>query len=315
MNADSCDCTCHNGPDHPCSIDGGCWENHKPAPSEDPETTAPPYDPIDTRLTVAQCLTTLVDLYDQLDGEAYEHHADRELPGGDALHYAGPVAPLEDWQRRYDLSDPKTQNWMIENNVKSDQHPLLVLATAVDDIRAMLDQPSDLTATVHRCADYIRAHLDDITPEGAWLPIRAFVKQLKASINALENVLHAGHRTDKGAPCVYCSRPLKREWAGSQDEPRTEYDDTWTCKGCQIVYTHAQYLNAVRADFLNNADRLNAADMLKQYRIKPGTLRKWVHDGHVTRRGKDDSGRPLYDVKQAVARRDRADTTTDQMGA
>lgn len=320
MTDERCSCTCHNGPGYPCSIEGGCWENHATAPADDvAEAQKKAYDPEAVRIDVADSLTTIVELYEQLAGEAYSHPNDRDLPGGDALHYAGPIAHPADWQRRYDLSDPKTQDWMVENSVKSDHHPLLVLATAEDDIRAMLDQPTDLTTSVWRAADYIRAHIDDIVPEGAWKPIGEFTRQLKASIGALENVLHAGHRPTKGAPCVHCNKPLKRHWKGNRKNPKTKYDDTWTCKACDITYTHAQYLNAVRADFLATSDRLTAADMQLQYDIKPGTLRRWVHDGYVERRGKDDYGRQLYDVDQAVKRRDRLITATqpepDQVGA
>jgi len=47
--------------------------------------------------------------------------------------------------------------------------------------------------------------------------------------------------------------------------------------------------------------RLTADDLANHHGIKPGTLRVWVTRGQVARRGRDHSGRQLYDVRQALA--------------
>lgn len=31
--------------------------------------------------------------------------------------------------------------------------------------------------------------------------------------------------------------------------------------------------------------------------VKPGVIRKWAHRGHIAKRGNDDRGRALYDLK------------------
>lgn len=256
------------------------------------------YDPDRTRIKIAQLLTTIVTLYEQLEGEAYEHHDDRDFPGGEALNYAGPVADLDIWQRRYDLSDQKTQDWMVENTVKSDEHPLLVLASFEDDIRAMLNQPTDLTATVRRAADYIRNHLDDIVPEGAYLQIGRLVADLRKTRHTLEEVLKAGIRDDKGVPCMTCGSALVKVWGEDEES------DRWHCKPCRRWSTHEQYMQAVKADYLRNAEWLLADQIEAEYRVPTGTVRQWGNRGKVGKRKNHQTGRIEYRVSDVVARRD-----------
>lgn len=265
------------------------------------------YDPDRTRIKIAQLLTTIVTLYEQLEGEAYEHHDDRDFPGGEALNYAGPVADLAIWQRRYDLSDQKTQDWMVEDTVKSDEHPLLVLASFEDDIRAMLNQPTDLTATVRRAADYIRNHLDDIVPEGAYLQIGRLVADLRKTRHTLEEVLKAGIRDDKGVPCMGCRSPLVKVWGEDEEH------DRWHCPTCDEWSTHEQYMLVVRADYLVNAEWLTAEDLSTTWRIPLGTIKSWSSRGQIEKKINVDTGRMVYRV--ATAKRLRDESSSERMGA
>ena len=272
------------------------------------------YNPGSMRIELAKNIRELVRLYDLLADEIYEHSDDHDMPGGDALHYAGPIADPSTWERRYDLSDPETQDWMIENTVSADDHPLMVLAVAEDDIRAMLDQPTDLTATVARASDYILGKLDDITPDGAWLPVEAFAKQVKASIRTLENVLKAGDRADRGAPCLQCGTALVKEWAGTKEKPEPAGNDRWRCpkRECPVTYVDGDELAlAIKNTARQYAEWLTATDMAAEYRIAVGTLQSWATRGKVRKRRDFDTGRMTYNVAEALEMRDQG----ERMGA
>lgn len=279
------------------------------------------YNPGSMRIELAKNIRELVRLYDLLADEIYEHSDDHDMPGGDALHYAGPIADPSTWERRYDLADPETQDWMIENTVSADVHPLTVLAVAEDDIRAMLNQPTDLTATVARASDYILGKLDDITPDGAWLPVKAFAKQVKASIRTLENVLKAGDRADRGAPCLQCGTALVKVWGGCDEkcvpkakDHKPEHHDRWRCpkRECPVTYVDGDELAlAIKNTARMYAEWLTATDMHAEYRINVGTLQSWASRDKVRKRRDFDSGRMTYNVADALAERDKS----ERMGA
>jgi len=117
----------------------------------------------------------------------------------------------------------------------------------------------------------------------------------------LENVLKEGNRADRGVPCMDCGEQLVKVWGGATDAS----EDGWRCYPCDLTSTHEQYALAVRADYLRHAEALTATDMLEAYRIPSGSLRVWVNRGRVRKCGKDDSGRMLYDVEQAINQRDK----------
>ena len=52
------------------------------------------------------------------------------------------------------------------------------------------------------------------------------------------------------------------------------------------------------------ADGFTADQMRDQYRIAPGTLRRWAAEGKVKKRGRDGHGRQLYDVAEARGMRE-----------
>ena len=58
--------------------------------------------------------------------------------------------------------------------------------------------------------------------------------------------------------------------------------------------------------FLEEAKH-TAGQMQLKYRIKPGSLRQWANRGKVRKRGRDESGRMLYDVADALALRDNGE--------
>lgn len=277
------------------------------------------WNPDRVRQAVNRDLSAIVEMCGRLDEEAVEGATSRDPGSVDALNLLGPAANLEAWQHRYETVEAVSGKDFHSRpggaDYASDQvaelHPLLVLATWEDLIREEVDQPTDLRATVERAADYIRGKVDwmlDTNEHGDlnFLGIDALATDLRKCKAMLEDVLKDGVRADTGAPCIECGKPLVKVW---RDSVTT---DQWCCKNRDCCYlnetvTPDQYKQAVKAGYLANSDRLTATDMVEAYRIKPGTLTGWASKGLVRKRGKDDSGRILYDVGDALKQRDRAE--------
>lgn len=265
------------------------------------------------RLLMAKDLTAIVSMYEDLEAEAInraDQASEDVMPGGDALNMLGPAANLQAWEHRYETEEGRGTTVgradYAADQVDHEDHPLLVLASWEDVVRDERGQPTDLRATVQRAADYLRDAMDwmlatDDDGQIRWLPLDALVRDLRRVRGRLESVLHDGIRDDRGVPCMYCGRPLTKVWADAAE------NDRWHCQPCNLWSTPEQYDLAVQADFRATSDRLNATDMHLQYRIRPGTLTAWASRSLVRKRGRDASGRQLYDVNDALEQRDKSD--------
>ena len=263
------------------------------------------------RLRIAREMTSIVTLYADLHTEALHRPANSAglyIPGGDALNMLGPAANLEAWQHRYETLEEAGfeagQDYVFDQ-VDSDEHPLLVLAGWEDVIRDARNQPTDLRATVQRAADYIRSSMDwmlDTDQYGniMFLGTDALLHDLHRVRSRMENLLHDGIRYDRGVPCMECGTLLVKIWGNNPDGT----DDKWHCSTCSEWSNEEQYRLAVKYAARAHAKGLTASDMEDEYRVKPGTLRAWVSLGKVKRRGRDNSGRWMFDVSYTLAMRD-----------
>ena len=94
---------------------------------------------------------------------------------------------------------------------------------------------------------------------------------------------------------------------------RNETFDRWKCprRACGEWYLDHEYRKWVSDDFRANADALTAPDIEAEYEVPAGSVRGWAtlrpgdERPRVRKRGKDDSGRQLYDVADVLAMRDR----------
>lgn len=264
------------------------------------------WEPDKVRVQVARDLREIVRLWRLLPEEAAEQGAGRDAGSLDALNLAGPAANLEAWQHRFETAEALDRDTGYASDQTAELHPLLVLATWEDAVRDERDQPTDLRATVERAADYLRDSIDWMLGTNEWgdlnfIAIDQLAEDLRRCRRMLEDVTREGVRDDKGVPCMICGTNLVKIWGDVADE------DRWLCRPCDRWSTTDQYHLAVKADARRSADRLTARDMLEEYRIKPGTLRQWATRGHVRKRGRDASGRMLYDVDDALRVRGVAD--------
>ncbi|WP_228941827.1 hypothetical protein [Nocardioides sp. Leaf374] len=222
----------------------------------------------------------------------------------------------------------------IHDDNRDELHPLWVLGVWEHNVRDHLDQPAPTAARVQltTARDYLAPHLTRLAHDPGFA-FDELADDLARCHAHLENVLTDGDRDDQGAPCPACQGPkLIRVYADTETtdhrcarchgpaptdathcpdpwcwspvvEPVLDSnpaDDRWTCPACHQWWTPADYDRRVKGDYLQYASALTASQLREQYGIAEGTVRVWANRGRVAKRGRDQHGRQLYDVKQAV---------------
>lgn len=172
-----------------------------------------------------------------------------------------------------------------------EKHPLWVLGTWEQAWRDHLDHFTDDLVTLEGAVDYLDRQLAYMA--GLEEPaFDRFARDVAGCLRHLEDVLHDGVREETGAPCPECGRALVKRYGDRAA------DDRWECRAvsCGVRYSDMDYRLRVSSAYRANADRLNAADFAAEYGVPRGSLTAWAATGRVRRRGKDESGRQLYDV-------------------
>lgn len=221
------------------------------------------------------------------------------VPGGVLMFLDGPVANNEAWSHRITHALYSGQPHWRDELDSDGEPPLLMLTWWEEKWRDLTDNPTEDLASVHSAVTYLDEKLSwaaDFEPH-----FEDFARDLRQQVARLEDALHEGVRVETGAPCMKCGANQSRIYAPDKGGPEK---DIWRCPKCKQESSPGQYMLAVRQAYLANADTLTATDMLEQYRINVGTLQGWASKGHVAKRGRDDNGRRLYDVDDAVKMRD-----------
>lgn len=281
------------------------------------------WDPNKIRLSIAKDLRAIELLYQGVWAEVLANADNPEIPGGDAMVMRGPTSDPEAWSYR-ELSDAMGRTDGHHGEYEDDgdpQPPLLVLATWSDAIRKERGQDTILAASIDRECTYIAKSVDwmlsaDENGDMNFLAIDDLATALRQVNRRLQNLLHVGKQVDRGAPCLAHGRRYIKVWDEPGDPP-TVYGYRWRCWGDKDADRDAEdyvdtshwadpddYARANKDQVRGLADRLTSSDMELEYRIKPSTLRTLAERGCVPKRGKDKSGRVLYDVATAVQCRD-----------
>ena len=282
----------------------GCWpclHGHCLICRREHNTTAEPQVCASCVGTVREDIELIVDMHDRLQGEAINAGArgdgddEERILGGDAMVMLAMPYRDQNGQGGAHIGDDDRSHESPADPVP----PLLTLATWEDAYRDHLGHEQAGSATIGDAAGYLDRQLSHIA-QVADVPFEDFARDVRQCRGRLEDVLHDGVRVESGAPCPKCGRSLVREWG------KTEAFDRWKCpsRDCGTWYLDSEYRRFVSDDYRANSDRLTAPDMAAQYGVSQGSVRGWASLGKVRKRGKDSSGRQLYDVGDVLAARD-----------
>lgn len=274
---------------------------------------------------VARNLSEIERLADALEAQAIAQATDRLMPGGAAMVALGPVANLEAWQNRVDTA----LRMAYENG--------LTLPTIDDDS----DDEPPLQTLLFWSEEWRREHgyeldgrLPSLSSEAAFLrwalnwawdnevKFDDFAKDVRATRARLENLLHAGRRSDRGVQCFDCQVDLIRPSRDLQTirhcdghdgvctiphrhcpHDRGGLADEWVCPSCERRYDEDSYRRAVTHAHFVHAAWLPLELCAERTGEKPGTIKVWAHRGKVAKRRDLETGRMLYSVEDTLAQR------------
>lgn len=242
---------------------------------------------------VRTTLARLKYLARKLPGEATRNHGayatGNNIPGGDALVLAGPGASPEQIRRALDerlLLQLDTSHAQEESRADP-RPPATVLAYWTRTWRDHLDQPTTLTITLDRAADYIDTQLPHLTDDPRFI---VMARELGDALRRVEDALHEGDRPQTSrVPCWECGTRLVKVYTARED------DDHWLCPHCGELYDQARFDRA-KEDHLTStgADRfVSVTDATEAIGRPVQTVRAWIRRGMVEVSRDERTGRLL----------------------
>lgn len=256
---------------------------------------------------------------------------------GEAANLAGPAPnPHRLVERHIELKAADLRDWIEDDDP---HHPFAVLGRWAMMTRDSLGLAPQRVFTVSAFADHLLAHLHELAADELH-GFPAMLKELRACRRHLESVLRNSHDDETGAPCPKCSEPGKpgpnlehrhSTWGADGKRCRactsgasgvehscdtSGASDFWRCPRCRGRWSEADYRLRVGREARHHLDRLTAAQIHETYRVLPGTLRKWAHEGRVAKLGRNGEGKMLYRVRDVLAAREaaRAAPVPDEAG-
>jgi transposase-like protein len=243
---------------------------------------------------VREDLNALVRLVDLAEAEAPQRGVNSI-----AVMVTSPAADPEAWAHRaLSAMFGRVDAAYLEDN-RDEGHPTYVLGSWAAVWREHLGQPTDLPNTLGRAHDYLDTHLTHMA-EVDDPSFEVFAKEISTCRARLEDALRAGEREELGAPCPRCAgQALVKHYGPDSDQ------DYWTCPKCEEWWSDQDYRSKVAATYELLAPALPASAIRRVYHIPEGSTRGWAAKDQVRKRGKDSTGRVLYDVSDVLSRRDR----------
>jgi hypothetical protein len=275
-----------------------------------------------TTIDVAQDLTAIVEMSEELEGQAINDANDHLMPGGLAMVALADVANLEAWTNKLDAAE-RRGIWPAVEDDDEWEPPLQSLLFWSEDLRRTHGHETDVRPTIASEANMIRWALDWLWEnEPHWNDL---ANDIKATRARMETLLVEGLRAKRGVPCLSLEcdggilvRPVadRREhrWCEGHDgvchlpHERCPHDrgglrDEWVCGTCDRRYGVEDYRRAVAQSAFLNAEWLPLEDAIARTGAKRGSIQGWATRGHVRRRKDADSGRVTYNVGDIEARR------------
>lgn len=210
----------------------------------------------DGELTCPRCLAKtrghISDLV-RMDALMPEEAEERGV-NSEAANLAGPAPDTTDDIRAYANRQSSIAMGRVDGKVEATaRHPLNVLGWYEMAIREDYDHPSTLRITVDRAAEYLNEQLQRFAndPEQDFPEFVQSVQQCRAHMSAVLHDHDQGDRANVG--CFDCKGSLERRLTNKG------FEDVWTCRRCDRVYTYAEYNFALRARLEENRGNEAAA--------------------------------------------------------
>lgn len=239
-------------------------------------------------------LAAIVTMSAALLGEAITRGLNSE-----AFALAGPAADPEAWgYRRMSALASRIDPAWLDDQVDM-HHPAWVLGTWQREARTHLDQTTSTRPTLTEAAGYLNGHLTRLAHDEAFA-FDELAADVRLCHDHVERVLHLDEHHDTGVECPACGQARLRK-----DYAETEDADRWTCPRCKQWWTETDYRAKVSGTYVAVSPTLTASQISAEYRVPEGSIRGWATKGDVRKRGRDDSGRQLYEVEDVLACRDR----------
>jgi hypothetical protein len=275
-----------------------------------------------TTIDVAQDLTAIVEMSEELEDQAINDANDHLMPGGLAMVSLAVVANLEAWTNKLDAAE-RRGIWPAVEDDDDWVPPLQALLFWSEDLRRSHGLETDARPTIASEANVIRWALEWLWENDPhWNDFAADIKDTRTRMEAL---LVEGLRAKRGVPCLSLDcdggilvQPVadRREhrWCEGHDgvchlpHERCPHDrgglrDEWVCGTCDRRYGIEDYRRAVAQSAFLNAEWLPLEDAIARTGAKRGSIQGWATRGHVRRRKDADSGRVTYNVGDIEARR------------
>lgn len=253
-----------------------------------------------TTLEVAQAISAIEKLYADLMAQAIVKACDSLMPGGEAMVSLAPAASPDDWAENlaaaelYHLAtcprlDHTRCRYAEHAGDEDGEEPILqTLLFWSEQWRADLGYSLEVRPTVVSEAAFIRHRID-----WAWdhlLEWGDFAKDITSARTRLENLLYAGERAERGAPCIYDRKTLVRKHQPYRDEDgvRRWRMSKWHCPRCHREWDEAEYARMVTAaNELTKVERIGEEDWVSvDYAARKvgrpeSTVRVWIHRGDI----------------------------------
>lgn len=232
---------------------------------------------------VARDLTVILDLYDQLPGQAINDANARLMPGGRAMVALGPVANPEAWENMNQATEHYGRAYTsAEDEDPEDAWPAFqIVAYWSTAWRREHGAEYGMKPTLPAEANFLRYCLNwawDHLEPAEW---DAFSRDINRARVKLEDVLFAGARVEKTRiVCPDCDGAIRLiVLRGSEPE-----EDRWKCKACKqrfdqdgVSRAHAKMMRSKGAErWVHQRD---AIDILKGQGNRESTVRGWLAEG------------------------------------
>lgn len=258
---------------------------------------------------VAQDLTAIEDMALNLLTQAVNKASDHLMPGGHAMVCLAPVANLEAWGNILDTAERLAERPEDYPEVDEDdwEPPLQTLTYWSERWRREHGNEYDLRPSIGSEANYLRFSLD-----WAWQnePLWSnFVKDISAARGRLENVLYAGVRVERGAPCLYDECKGRRLTRTINDRGERS---KWRCSKCEREWDEDRYAAMVTA--ANEAAKIEEVGeetwcsvdyAARDTRRSVKTIRTWITRGELATACMIKGRRMQFVNLEAVRKRDR----------